>query len=68
METELADCKYRRHEALSVYLPGHCIVSKKEPEAEDGLSEDIEDGVCDDLSVNINIAGSISNTPDTTAC
>jgi len=45
-------------------LPGHGIVSEKEPESEDWLREDIENGVGDDLCVNVDVAGSISNTPD----
>lgn len=43
-------------------------MSEQEPEAEDGLGEDVEDGVGDDLGVDTNVAGAIGNTPDTTTC
>lgn len=39
-------------------------MSKEEPEAKDGLGEDIEDGVGNDLSIDVDIARPISNTPD----
>ena len=40
-------------------------MGEEEPEAEDGLGKDIKDGISDDLSIDINIPGSISDTPDT---
>ena len=40
-------------------------MSEQEPESEDRLGENIEDSVRDDLGVNVNVAGSISDTPDT---
>ena len=42
----------------------HGIVREEEPESEDGLGEDIEDGVADDLAVDTDVSGSIGNTPD----
>ena len=42
-------------------------MSEEEPEAKDGLGEDIEDGISDDLGININAAGAISDTPDARA-
>ncbi len=39
-------------------------VGQQEPEAENGLGQDIEDGIGDDLSVDRPLASTISNTPD----
>ena len=39
-------------------------MSEKEPEAEDGFGENVKDGIGDDLSVDINLAGSVGDTPD----
>jgi len=44
----------------------HRIVSEQEPEAKDGLGENVKDGVCDDLGIDANVARTIGNTPDTT--
>jgi len=49
---------------MLICLPRHSVVSEEEPEAEDGLGEDVEDGVRDDLSIDIGNASSIGNTPD----
>lgn len=43
-------------------------MGKEEPESKDWLGEDIENGVGDDLSINIDVARSISNTPDAIYC
>lgn len=43
-------------------------MSEKEPESENGLGKDIEDSVGDDLGVNVDVAGSISDTPDAVMC
>ena len=43
-------------------------MSEEEPESEDGLGKNIEHGVSDDLGVNIDVAGSISDTPDSMTC
>jgi len=40
-------------------------VREQQPGTEDGLSEDVEDGVRDDLLVNVHVAGAVSDTPDT---
>ena len=39
-------------------------MSDQEPEAKDRLSQDVENGIGDDLSVNRPFASSVSNTPD----
>ncbi len=39
-------------------------MGEEEPEPEDRLGKDIEDSVCDDLRVDVDVAGSISNAPD----
>jgi len=41
------------------------LVGEEEPCTEDGLGEDVKDGVSDDLLVNGGVAGAISDTPDT---
>jgi hypothetical protein len=43
----------------------HVGVGNKEPGAEDGLSEDIENSVGDDLSIDASLARTVGNTPDT---
>jgi len=43
---------------------GHVGVSEEEPQAEDGLGEDIEDGVANDLSIDAGDASTVGNTPD----
>ena len=43
-------------------------MGEKEPESKDGLGKDVEDGVCDNLGVNIDVARSISNAPDAMTC
>jgi hypothetical protein len=40
-------------------------VGEEEPGTEDGLGEDVEDGVGNDLLVNVHVAGAISDTPNT---
>ena len=44
---------------------GDALVGEEEPGTEDGLGEDVKDGVGDDLLVNGGGAGAISDTPDT---
>jgi hypothetical protein len=39
-------------------------VSEEEPEAEDRLGKDVQHSIGDDLSIETNHAGTISNTPD----
>ena len=48
-----------------VSLPGQGIVSEKKPEAEDGLCENVENGVRNNLSIDANVSRSIGDTPDT---
>lgn len=43
---------------------GHALVGEEQPSTEDGLGEQIEDGVGNDLLVNSHLAGAICNTPD----
>ena len=38
---------------------------EEKPEAEHWLGEDIENSVGNDLSINIDLAGAVGNTPDT---
>ena len=39
-------------------------MGEEEPEAKDGLGEDIEDGISDNLSIDIDVSGSVSNAPN----
>jgi len=39
-------------------------VCDQEPGTEDGLGEDVQNSVGDDLAVDREVAGAISNTPD----
>lgn len=43
-------------------------MGEEEPESENGLGKDIEDGVCNDLGVNVDVARSIGDTPDAITC
>ena len=54
--------------ALECYLLRHGVMSEEEPEAKDWLGENIKDGIGNDLSVHVDIARSISNTPDAMTC
>lgn len=42
----------------------HVGVGEEQPEAEDGLGEHVEDGVCDDLGIDAGNAGAVGNTPN----
>jgi hypothetical protein len=44
---------------------GDALVGEEEPCTEDGLGEDVKDGVGNDLLVNVHVAGAIGDTPDT---
>ena len=46
------------------YLLCHGVVSKEEPETKDWFSKHVKDGIGDNLGVDVNISGSVSNTPD----
>ena len=52
-------------EAVNGRSAGHVIMGEEKPETEDGLGEDVKDGVGDDFAVDIDVTGSISDTPDT---
>jgi hypothetical protein len=41
--------------------------SGDDPETEDGLGEDIEDGVDDDLGADLDLPGATSSTPNAVA-
>lgn len=43
----------------------HLVMRSQQPESEDGLGQNIEDGVADDLSIHVHQAGSITNAPNT---
>ena len=40
------------------------LVSEQEPGTEDRLGKDVEDGIGDDLLIDIHVAGAVSDTPD----
>lgn len=43
-------------------------VTEQKPEAKDGLSQNVKNGIGDDLIVNGGLTGAVCNTPDTEAC
>ena len=43
---------------------GDALVGEEEPGTDNGLGQDVEDGIGNDLVVNANVAGAIGNTPD----
>lgn len=43
----------------------HGIVGEEQPEAEDGLGEDVKNGVGENLAVDADVARTIGDTPDT---
>ena len=47
------------------YLLGHGIMGEEKPEAEDGLGQNIKDGIGNDFRINVNVARSIGNAPNT---
>lgn len=51
-------------EAIDGCSAGKVVVGEEQPETEDGFGEDVEHGVGDDFGVDINVTGSISDTPD----
>ena len=40
-------------------------MGKQEPESEHWLRKDVEDSVGNDLGINVDVAGTVSDTPDT---
>lgn len=45
----------------------HAVMGEEKPEAEDWLRENVENSICNDLSINVHNASTIGNTPDTVA-
>ena len=43
----------------------HADVGEEQPGTEDWLGQDVEDSVGDDLLINVHVAATISDTPDT---
>jgi hypothetical protein len=41
-------------------------MSEEKPESEDGLGEDIKHSIGNDLCIDVDVARSVSNAPDTT--
>ena len=39
-------------------------MGEEEPEAEDGLGENVKNGIGNDLGVDINLARAVGDTPD----
>ena len=54
-----------RPKALKGGGAGHGIVGEEKPETEDRLGQDVKNGVGNDLSIHIDVARTISDTPDT---
>ena len=48
-----------------VDIPRHVVVSEQEPEAKDWLGKDVEHSVGDDLAIDADVAGAVSDAPDT---
>lgn len=67
-EAVLYEDQYSTDIEIRLHPPGHGVMGKQKPEAEDGLGEDVKDGVGHDLSIDIDVAGAISNTPDAMNC
>lgn len=51
-------------EAVNGSTVGHVVMGEEEPETKDGFGEDVEDSIGDDFGVDINVPGSVSDTPD----
>lgn len=51
-------------EAIDGSRVGHGVMSEEKPETEDGLGKDVEDSVGDDFTVDVDVAGSVGDTPD----
>lgn len=65
MDVVLGTVSHSQVEKRLIHLLRHSVMSKEEPEAKDGLREDVKNSVRDNLSIDIGDAGSIGNTPDT---
>jgi hypothetical protein len=56
-------------ETAKVYVGlGHLRVGDEEPDAKNGLGEDVENSVRDDLGVDRHLTGPVGDTPDTVEC
>lgn len=44
---------------------GHGTMAKQQPEAKDGLRQEVENGVDHDLGINARLARTISHSPNT---
>ena len=42
----------------------NAFVRHQQPEAEDGLGQNIEDGISDNLAVNRDVSGTVTDGPD----
>lgn len=49
---------------IDVHLGG-AGVGEQQPSTENWLGEDVEDGVGDDLLIDVHLAAAVGNTPDT---
>ncbi len=47
-----------------MYSLRHGVVGEEKPETKDGLGEDIKNGVGDNLGIDTNVSGPVSDTPD----
>lgn len=43
-------------------------MGEQEPEAKDGLGEDVKDGISDNFGIDTDNTGTISDTPDADFC
>lgn len=44
---------------------GHSAMAKQQPEAKDGLRQEVEDSVNHDLGIDARLAGSVGDSPNT---
>ena len=51
-------------EALEGGGAGHGVMGEEKPEAEDRLGKNVEYSVGDNLGIDVDVSGAISNTPD----
>lgn len=51
-------------EAIDGVRAGHVVMGEEQPETEDGFGEDVENSIGDDFIVDVDVARSISDTPD----
>ena len=46
----------------------HAVMGKEQPEAENGLSHNVEDGIGDDLNIDTGNTGAVGNSPNAARC